>query len=154
VSLCLEVSHHIEKVVGVLGMGVVSLLDVPLLVANMSMGRMTTASGPRGATGHDLPFVVCVVLQGDVWVFHLGEIGRILLTPRLRKWRGTGLIHFVLTPVLSPLFTLALVFYFAGGRHGWLLVDRLRLLSTHDRRSTVVLQPHPGDDQRVHHFWG
>jgi hypothetical protein len=34
------------------------------------------------------------------------------------------------------------------------LVDRLRLLSTHDRRLTVVLQPHPGDDQRVHHFWG
>jgi hypothetical protein len=45
-------------------------------------------------------------------------------------------------------------FYFAGGRHGGLLVDRLRLLSTDDRRSTVVLQPHPGDDQRVHHFWG
>jgi hypothetical protein len=33
------------------------------------------------------------------------------------------------------------------------LVDRLRLLSTHDRRSTVVLQPHHSDDQRVHHFW-
>jgi hypothetical protein len=28
VSLCLEVSNHIEKVVGVLGLGVVSLLDV------------------------------------------------------------------------------------------------------------------------------
>jgi hypothetical protein len=38
VSLCLVESHHIEKVVGVLGLGVVSLLDVPLLVANMSMG--------------------------------------------------------------------------------------------------------------------
>jgi hypothetical protein len=38
-SLCLEVSLHIEKVVGVLGMGVVTLLDVPLLVANMSMGE-------------------------------------------------------------------------------------------------------------------
>jgi hypothetical protein len=38
VSLCLEVSHHIEKVVGVLGLGVVSLLDVLLLVANTSMG--------------------------------------------------------------------------------------------------------------------
>jgi hypothetical protein len=45
-------------------------------------------------------------------------------------------------------------FYFAGGRHGGILVDRLRLLSTHDRRSKVVLQPHPGDDQRVHHFLG
>jgi hypothetical protein len=28
----------------------------------------------------------------DVWVFHLGEIGWILLTPCLRKWRDTGLI--------------------------------------------------------------
>jgi hypothetical protein len=37
-SLCLEVSHHIENVVGVLGLGVVSWLDVPLLVANTSMG--------------------------------------------------------------------------------------------------------------------
>jgi hypothetical protein len=48
-------------------------------------------------------------------VFHLGEIGGILLTPRLSEWRGTGLIRFVLTPVLSPLLTLALVFDFAGG---------------------------------------
>jgi hypothetical protein len=38
VSLCLEVSHHIEKMVGVLGLGVVSLLDVSSLVANTSMG--------------------------------------------------------------------------------------------------------------------
>jgi hypothetical protein len=117
-------------------------------------GGTIAALGPRGATGHSLPFVVLVVLQGDMWVFHLGEIGWILLTPCLRKWRGTGLIRFVLTPVLSPLLTLTLIFYFAGGRHGGLLVDRLRLLSTHDRRSTVVLQPHPGDEQRVHHFWG
>jgi hypothetical protein len=36
---------------------------------------------------------------------------------------------FVLSPVLSPLLTLALVFEFAVGRHGGLLVDRLRLLS-------------------------
>jgi hypothetical protein len=64
------------------------------------------------------------------------------------------LIHFVLTLMLSLLLTLALVFDFTGGRHGGLLVHRLRLLSTHDRRSTVVLQPHSGDDQRVHHFWG
>jgi hypothetical protein len=98
--------------------------------------------------------VVRVVLQGDVWVFHLGEIGWILLTPCLSKWRGTGLIPFVLTLVLSLLLTLALVFYFAGGRYEGLLVDRLRLLSTQDRRSKVVLQPHPSDDQRVHHFWG
>jgi hypothetical protein len=85
VSLCLEVSHHIDKVVGVLGLGLVSLLDVPLLVANMSMGGTIAALGPRGAMGHGHPFVVRVVLQGDVWVFHLGEIGWISLTPRLSK---------------------------------------------------------------------
>jgi hypothetical protein len=73
VSLCLEVSHHIEKVVGVLGLGVASLLDVPLLVDNTSMGGTIAALGPRGATGHGLPFVVRVVLQVDVWVFHLGR---------------------------------------------------------------------------------
>jgi hypothetical protein len=39
VSLCLEVSHHMERVVGVLSLGVVSLLDVPLLVVNTSMGE-------------------------------------------------------------------------------------------------------------------
>jgi hypothetical protein len=154
VSLCLEVSHHIEKVVGMLGLGVESLLDVPLLVASMSMGGAIAVLGPRGGTGHGLPSVVCVVLQGDVWVFHLGVIGWILLTPRLSKWRGTSLIRFVLTPVLSRLLTPALVFYFAGGRLGGFLVDRLQLLSTHDRRSTVVLQPHPGDDKGVHHFRG
>jgi hypothetical protein len=156
VSLCLEVIHCIEKVVGVLGLGMVSLLDVPLLVANTSMGGTIAVLGPRGATDHGLPFVVHVVLQGDVWVFHLGEIGWILLTPHLSKWRGTGLIRFVLTLVLSPLLTLSLslVFEFASGRHGGFLVDRLRLLPTHDRRSTVVLQAHPGDDQGVHHFWG
>jgi hypothetical protein len=110
VSLSLEVSHHIEKVVGVLGLGVVSLLDVPLLVANTSMEGTIAALDPRRAMGHGLPFVVRVALEGDVWVFHLGEIGWILLTPCLSKWRGTGLIHFVLTLVLSPLLTLALVF--------------------------------------------
>jgi hypothetical protein len=67
------------------------------LVANASMGGTITALGPRGATGHGLPFVVRVVLQGDVWVFHLGKIGWILLIPCLSKWQGTGLIHFVLT---------------------------------------------------------
>jgi hypothetical protein len=123
VSLCLEVSHHIEKVVGVLGFDVVSLLDVPLLVANTSMGGTIAVLGPRGATGHSLPSMVCVVLQGDVWVFHLGVIGWLLLTPHLSKWRGTSLIPFVLSPVLSLLLTLALVFYFVCGRHGEHLVD-------------------------------
>jgi hypothetical protein len=106
-----------------LGLGVVSLLDVPLLVANMSMGGTIAVLGPRGAMSHGLPFAVRIVLQGDVWVFHLGEIGWILLTPSLSKWRGTGLIPFLLTPVLSLLLTLALIFVFAGGRRGGLLVD-------------------------------
>jgi hypothetical protein len=66
VRLCLEVRHHIEKVVGVLGLGVVSLLDVPSLVFNTGMGGTIAALGPRGATGHSIPFVVRVVLQGDV----------------------------------------------------------------------------------------
>jgi hypothetical protein len=60
-------------------------------------GGTIVVLGPRGATGHGLPFVVLVVLQGDVWVFHLGVIGWILLTPCLSKWRGTSLIRFVLT---------------------------------------------------------
>jgi hypothetical protein len=122
----------------VLGLGVVSLLDVPSLVANTSMGGTIAVLGPREVTSHGLPFMVCVVIQGDVWVFYLGEIGWIALTPHLRKWRGTGLIRFVLTSVLSLFLTLALIFNFAGGTRGGLLVDRLRLLSTHDQRSKVV----------------
>jgi hypothetical protein len=49
------------------------------------------------------------------------------------------LIRFVLTPVLSLFLTLALIFDFVGGKHEGILVDRLQLLSTHDRRSKVVL---------------
>jgi hypothetical protein len=62
VSLCLEVCHHREMVVGVLGLGVVSLLDVPSLMSNMSMGGTIAVLGLRGATSHDLHFVVRVVL--------------------------------------------------------------------------------------------
>jgi hypothetical protein len=53
VSLCLEVIHRIGKVVGVLGLGVVSLLDVPLLVAKYEYGandrsfRSQRSYGPR-----------------------------------------------------------------------------------------------------------
>jgi hypothetical protein len=74
--------------------------------------------------------------------------------PTFEKMARHWFDSFRTNPVLSPLLTLALVFDFAGGRLGGLLVDRLRLLPTHDWRSTVVLQPHPGDDQGVHHFWG
>jgi hypothetical protein len=117
--LCLEVSHHIEKVVGMLGLRVVSLLDIPSLVANTSMWGTIAVLGSSGATDHGLPFMVRVVLQGNVWVFHPGEIRWILLTPRLSKWHDTSLIRFVLTLVLSHLLSLALIFYFAGGRHGF-----------------------------------
>jgi hypothetical protein len=86
-------------------------------------GGTIAALGPRGATDHCLSFMVRVVLQWDVWVFHLGERGWILLTPLLSKWRATSLIPFILTPLLSLLLTLPLVFYFVGGRHGGLLVD-------------------------------
>jgi hypothetical protein len=128
VSLCLEVSHHIENVVSVLRSGFVSLLDVPLLVANTSMEGTIAVLGPRGATGHGLPFVVRVVLQGDMWVFHLGEIAWILLTPHLSKWRGTGLIPFVLTQVLS-LFSLSLLFWIlqVGGMEGFWLITPVAL---------------------------
>jgi hypothetical protein len=74
--------------------------------------------------------------------------------PMFEKMARHWFDHFVLTPVLSLLLTLTLVFDFAGRRHGGLLVVRLRLLLTYDQRSKVVLQPHPGDDQGVHHFWG
>jgi hypothetical protein len=77
-------------------------------------------------------------------------IGWILLTPLLSKWLSTGLTVFVLTLVLSRLLTLVLVSYFAGGRLGELLVDRLKLLSTHEQRSTVVLQPHHGGVSKVY----
>jgi hypothetical protein len=49
-------------------------------------GGTIAVLGPRGATDHGLPFVVRVVLQGDMCVFHLREIGWILLTPHLSKW--------------------------------------------------------------------
>jgi hypothetical protein len=48
-SLCLEVSHHIKKVVGVLGLVLVSLLDVRLLVANTRNGGTIASLGHRGA---------------------------------------------------------------------------------------------------------
>jgi hypothetical protein len=59
-----------EIVVGVLGLGMVSLLDAPSLVANTSIGGMIATLCLKGATDHGLHLVVLVVLQGDVWVFH------------------------------------------------------------------------------------
>jgi hypothetical protein len=88
-------------------------------------GGMIAVLGLRGATRHGLHLVIHIVLQEDVLVFHLGVIGWVLIIPLLRKWHDTGLIRFTLTPVLSWLLTLALIFYFASGRHGGLLDDRL-----------------------------
>ena len=75
-----------------------------------------------------------------------------MLTLLLTRWLDTGLTRFVLTPVLSHLLTLVLVFDFAGGRLGEFLVDRLRLFEAYDRRQEVVLQPHPGGVKGVHHL--
>jgi hypothetical protein len=115
-----------------LGLGMVSFLVVPSLVANTGMGGTITSLCLRGDIDHGLHLVVLVVIQEDVWVYHIGVIGWILLTPLLSKWHGTSLILFLLIPVLRCLLTLTLVFYFVGGRFGELLVDRLWLLSTHE----------------------
>jgi hypothetical protein len=63
--------------------------------------------------------------------------------PTFEKMARHWFDSFCTNPVMSLLLTLALVFYFEGGRHGGVLVDRLWLLSTHNQRSMVVLQPHP-----------
>jgi hypothetical protein len=59
---------------------------------------MIAALAPRGATGHDLPFVVRVVLQGDMWVFHIGEIGWILLTPTFEQMARHWFVSFFINP--------------------------------------------------------
>jgi hypothetical protein len=76
VNLCLEVSHRHGKVAG-----------RSFARGQYEYGGGTIAAlGPKGATGHGLPFAVRVVLEGDAWMFHLGVIRWILLTPRLSKW--------------------------------------------------------------------
>jgi hypothetical protein len=145
VSLCLEVSHHIEKVVGVLGLGAVSLGQYEYggndrsFRSQRSYGPRSpfrgTRSPPRGRVG--------VPPRSDRMDF---------ANPAFEQMARCCFDTFCTNPVLSLLLTLALVFDFAGGRHGGLLVDRLQLLSTHDQRSTTVLQLHLGDDQGVHHF--
>jgi hypothetical protein len=143
VSLCLEVCHYKEMVAGMLGLGVVSLLDVPSLVAYMSMGVMIIDLGLRGATGHGLHLVVCVVLHRDVWMLDLGVIRWILLTPLLSKWHDTSLIHFLLTPVMSHLLTLTLIFYFqVEGLEGfWLIDSDCSRQNTRDRMWFSSLNP-------------
>jgi hypothetical protein len=79
-------------------------------MANTSMGVMIATLGLRGAMDHSLHLKELVVLQGDMRVFHQGGIGWILLTPLLSKWLDTSLTLFVITPVLSCLLTLVLIF--------------------------------------------
>jgi hypothetical protein len=50
---------------GLVGLGVV-LLDVPLLVLDMSLGEMIAALGSRGTTDHVFPLVVLVLLPWDM----------------------------------------------------------------------------------------
>jgi hypothetical protein len=79
----------------------------------------------RGGTVHGTPFVVLVLLQVErvgslivvtvvvfVVVALVGKVFRIVLTPLLSKWLGTGFTLLVLTPVLSRLFTHMLIFEF------------------------------------------
>jgi hypothetical protein len=82
---------------------VLSLLDALHLVVDTSNGGVTVLS-QRGTTDHDFPIVLLILLQRDVRCFVvvvIALIGWILLTPILSKWLGTGLIVFILTPVLS-----------------------------------------------------
>jgi hypothetical protein len=74
--------------------------------------------------------------------------------PTFEQMERHGFGSFCTNPIADSFAHSRSRFFFAGGRHGGLLVVRLQLLSTHDRRSTVVLQPRPGDDQRINHFWG
>ena len=95
----------------------------------MRVGETVAALSLRGATGHTFLFVVIVLLQRDVrWysvvVTALDVIGWMLLTPLLSKWLDTGLIPFVLTPVLSHLLILVFVFDLqVGGMENVWLID-------------------------------
>jgi hypothetical protein len=99
-----------------------SLLDVLLLVVDMSLGEVATSS-LGGATDHGLSFVVLILLHRDEsrfpmvvpswiglieWIVVLiGAVGWKLLTPLFRRWLDTSLTLLVLTLVLSRLLALA-----------------------------------------------
>jgi hypothetical protein len=67
--------------------------------------------------------------------FDLKSCSWIVLTPRLRKWLGTGFTLLVLTPVLSRLFTHVLVFEFQVGdlKNIWLIDSDCSRHMTGDR---------------------
>jgi hypothetical protein len=130
--LVLEV---VVLVVGLENLQEVSLLGVLPLVLNTRMGG-SVALRWRGGTVHGFPFVVLVLLElemvGSLMVFTVvvfvvvalvGKMVWIVLTPLLSKWLGTSFTLFVLTPVLSRLFTHMLVFEFQVGdlQNIWLI---------------------------------
>jgi hypothetical protein len=131
-GLVLEV---VVLVVGLESLQVVSLLGVLTLVLNTRMGGVVSLRW-RGGTVHGLPFVVFVLLQLErvgslivvtmvvfVEVALIGGMFWIVLTPLWSKWPSTGLTLFVLTPVLSRLFTHVLIFEFQVGdlKNIWLI---------------------------------
>jgi hypothetical protein len=122
-------------VVSLESLQVVSLLGVLPLVLNTGMGGVVALRW-RGGTDHGLPFVVLVLLLLErdgslivvfvvvfVEVALVGKMFWIVLTPLLSKWLSTGFTLFVLTPVLSRLFTHVLVFEFQVGdlKNIWLI---------------------------------
>jgi hypothetical protein len=137
-----------EILVGVLGLGMVSLLDVLSLMGNDRSFRSQRIYGPQCP-----PHGTCSPPRRRMSVPPRSN-WMDLANPTFEQMAWHQLDSFYTNPVLSHLLTLALVFHFEGGRNGEILVDRLRLLSTHDRRSKVVLQPHPGGVQGIHHFRG
>jgi hypothetical protein len=133
----------LEFVVLVESLQEVSLLGILLLVLNTGMGG-SVALRKRGGTVHGLSFMVLVLLQVErvgslmvvivvvlVEVALVGKMVWFVLTPLSSKWLGTGLTLLELTPVLSPLFALALGFELQvdGPENIWLI-------------SGVVLRPH------------
>jgi hypothetical protein len=120
-GLSLEVVVLVD---GLESLQVVRLLGVLPLEFTTGMGGVV-ALRRRGGMVHGFSFVVLVLLQAErggslrvvtvvvfVEVALVGEMLWFVLTPLSSKWLGTGFTLFVLTPVLSRLFTHVLVFEF------------------------------------------
>jgi hypothetical protein len=116
------VQEVVVLVVGLESLLEVSLLGILLLVLNTGMGG-SIALRWRGGTVHELSFVVLVLLHVErvgslvvvtVVVFMevalVGKMVWFMLTPLSSKWLGIGFTLLELTPVLSRLLALALVF--------------------------------------------
>jgi hypothetical protein len=130
-------------VVGLESLQEVRLLGILPLEFTTGMGGVV-ALRRRGATVHELSFVVLVLLQVErvgslmvvtvvvfVEVALVGKMVWFVLTPPSSKWLGTGFTLLELTPVLSRSLALALGFELQvdGPENIWLV-------------SGVVLRPH------------